>query len=193
MTRETAHDTAASVIGIAANRAAQKWSKRELLGRALWETLRAPLFSWTPRPFWAWRRMILRLFGARIGPHVHIDPSVYISVPWNLDIANSASVGEFAILYSLGPICIGAGATVSQRAHICAGTHDHTRLDLPLQKMPITIGAGVWICADAFVGPGVTIADLAVIGARSVVTRNVPERTIVAGNPARSIGQRRLS
>lgn len=177
-------------LDIAANRAAQKWSRKELVGRALWELLSLPLFAWTPRPFWPWRRAVLRLFGARIGRDVHVYPSVRIAVPWNLYIGDASAVGDSAILYSLGPIHIGKRATVSQYAHICAGTHDHTQPDLPLQKSPITIGAGAWICADAFIGPGVAIGDLAIVGARAVVVRDVPARSIVAGNPARPIGER---
>jgi putative colanic acid biosynthesis acetyltransferase WcaF len=177
-------------LDIAANRAARKWSRKALIARALWELLSLPLFAWTPRPLWAWRRIVLRLFGAHVGRSVHVCPSVRIAVPWNLTVEDEAAVGDRAILYSLGPIRIGKCATVSQYAHLCAGTHDHTRLDLPLLKPPIVIGDGAWICADAFVGPGVTIGELAVVGARAVVVRDVPARAIVVGNPARPVGER---
>lgn len=192
MIDEPANADRAPALDIAANRAARKWSRQELAGRALWEILYLPLFAWTPRPFWAWRRGVLRLFGARIGAEVNIAPNVRIAVPWNLDIGAAAAVGERAILYALGPIHIGRGATISQHAHLCAGTHDYTRPDLPLLKPPITIGVGAWICADAFIGPGVTVGDFAVVGARAVAMRDVPASTIVAGNPARPIGKRRI-
>jgi putative colanic acid biosynthesis acetyltransferase WcaF len=61
---------------------------------------------------------------------------------------------------------------------------------MPLVKAPIRICADAWICADAFVGPGVTVGDRAIAGARAVVVKDVPPDTIVAGNPARVIGQR---
>ena len=130
------------------------------------------------------------LFGATIGHHVHIDPSVRIEIPWNLDIGNWSAVGFDAVLYNLGMVRIGRCATVSHRAHLCAGTHDHRDPSLPLQKPPITIQDDAWVCADAFVGPGVEIGAGAVVGARGVVVRNVAAWVIVAGNPAKEIGKR---
>jgi putative colanic acid biosynthesis acetyltransferase WcaF len=177
-------------IDIAANRKAPKWPPAELLGRALWEISRGPLFAWTPRPFWAWRRAVLRAFGAKIGRNVHVYPSVRIAVPWNLRVEDNAAVGDRAIIYNLGLISIGRDATISQYAHLCAGTHDFRLADMPLLKQPITIGAGAWVCADAFVGPGVSFGPTAVIGARAVVVRDVAENMIVVGNPARIVGER---
>ena len=177
-------------IDIAANRNAPKWTKRELLGRAVWELLGARLFAWSPRLAWGWRNGILRLFGAQVGTEVRLDPSVRIAVPWNLHIGNQVGVGATAQLYSLGLITIGDCATVSQNVHVCAGSHDFRSADMVLTKPPIAIGEGAWICADAFVGPGVTIGDFAVVGARAVVVRDVAPRIIVAGNPAVQIGTR---
>lgn len=177
-------------LNIKANRAASKWSGRELVGRALWESLRGPLFAWTPRPFWGWRRAVLILFGARIGRNVHIHPSVRIAIPWNLDVGDFVAVGDRAIIYNLGLVTIGASATISQHAHLCGGSHDHCRPDLPLVKATVTIEEGAWICADAFVGPNVIVGRLAVVGARAVVTRDVAASSIVVGNPARVVGRR---
>jgi putative colanic acid biosynthesis acetyltransferase WcaF len=61
---------------------------------------------------------------------------------------------------------------------------------MPLLKPPIEIGDNAWICADAFLGPGVTIGEGAIVGARAVVTKNVPPWTIVAGNPAKFVKNR---
>jgi putative colanic acid biosynthesis acetyltransferase WcaF len=177
-------------LDIAANRKARKWSPTELIGRALWEILRGPLFAWTPRPLWAWRRGVLRIFGARIGRNVHVHPSVRIAVPWNLHMDDNAALGDRVIVYSLGLISIGANATVSQHAHLCAGTHDHCRADMQLLKPPISIGAGAWICTDAFVGPGVSVGEMAIVGARAVVVKDVAAHMIVVGNPARVAGKR---
>lgn len=171
-------------LDVARNRGAIKWTRREQLGRILW-TLASPLFRFSPRPFWGWRRGMLRLFGAQVGAHVHIYPTVNITIPWNLTLGDSCAVGDFAILYALGRITVGPRVTVSQYAHVCAGSHDLTRSDRPLTKPPIEIGADAWVAADAFVGPGVTIGAGAVVGARAVVMKNVSPGDIVVGNPAR--------
>lgn len=176
-------------IDIAANRRARKWSSAELAGRALWECL-GFAFAWSPRQLWGWRNLLLRTFGARIGPDVHIHPSVRIAVPWNLEIGARSAVGDRAVLYSLGPIEIGADVTISQHAHLCAGTHDHRRADLPLVKATIRIGDGAWICADAFVGPDVNVGDHAIVAARAVAVKDVEPWMMVGGNPAHAIGPR---
>ncbi|MCP4309160.1 MAG: hypothetical protein GY788_30660 [bacterium] len=181
-----------TAVDVRANRASRKWSRREQAGRVLWELLRRPLFNWTPRPLWAWRRAVLRLFGARIGGDVHVHPTVTIAVPWNLTIKDYAALGDGVIVYNLGAISIGENATVSQFAHLCAGSHDYRRLDMALLKPPITIGADCWICAEAFVGPGVAIGDGAVVGARAVAMRDVGAWTVVAGNPATKIADREV-
>lgn len=177
-------------IDVRANRRAQKWSARELAARLVWDFLQPVLFRWTPRQMWGVRRIVLRGFGATIGCDVHIYPTVKIAIPWTLSIGNHAAIGDGAILYGLGEIRIGARATVSQYAHLCAGTHDYRRQDLPLVKEPIVIGHDAWICADAFIGPGVTIGSSAVVGARAVVMRDVQPGTVVAGNPANVVRRR---
>jgi putative colanic acid biosynthesis acetyltransferase WcaF len=176
-------------MNIERNRSRREWSRPELLGRVLWAACR-PLFRWSPRLCWGWRCWLLRIFGARVGAHVHIHPSVRVFIPWNLEIGDWSSVGFDALIYNLGPVRIGSRATVSQRAHLCGGTHDFRDDAMPLIKSPITIGDDAWICADAFVGPGVTVGARAVVGARSVLVKDVAEGAIVAGNPARPVGQR---
>lgn len=171
-------------IDIKANRKAQKWTRGELVGRFLWE-MAHPLFAWSPRPFWSWRRALLRLFGAKIGREVHVYPSVRITVPWNLTIEDQTAVGDRAVLYALGPITLAKQVTISQHAHLCAGTHDYRDPAMALLKFPISIGDGAWICADAFVGPGVRVGERAIVGARAVIMKDVAADAIMIGNPAR--------
>lgn len=178
-------------IDVNANRTARKWSRSELLARLLWG-LATPFFALSPRLAWAWRRWLLRLFGARIGDHVHIYPSVRITIPWNLSIGHYTAVGDRAILYALGPIRIGERVTISQGAHLCAGTHDWRDASMPLLKPPIEIGDDAWVCADSFIGPGINVGNHAIVGARAVAMKNVPPDAIVAGNPARHIKVRNL-
>lgn len=174
---------------ITSNRAAQKWTKREQAGRVLW-TLATPLFRFSPRVLWGWRRMLLRLFGATVGANAHIYPSVSVAIPWNLEIGEQAAVGDHAILYALGPIRICARATVSQYAHLCAGTHDWREPAMPLVKTPLVIGEDAWVCADAFVGPGVTIGKGAILGARAVAVSDIADNIVAGGNPAAEIRTR---
>lgn len=108
-------------------------------------------------------------------------------MPWNLDIGPSSAVGEYAILYALGKITIGPRTTISQYAHLCAGSHDYTDPVRPLVKSSISVGSDAWICADAFIGPDVTVGSNAIVGARAVAMKDVPENHIVIGNPARML------
>jgi putative colanic acid biosynthesis acetyltransferase WcaF len=131
--------------------------------------------------------MLLRAFGAKVAANVHVFPSVRITIPWNLNLGEESAVGDQTILYALGPITIGPRATISQGAHLCAGTHDISQRDRPLLKPPIVIRADVWVAAEAFVGPGVTVGEGAIVGARAVVMKDVEVGDVVVGNPARTI------
>ena len=178
-------------LDIAACRNQRPYTRAEYLARALW-ALATPLFRFSPRPLFGWRRMILRLFGAKVGEDAHIYPTARVYLPWNLTIGAQASIGEWALIYNLGPVTVGEKATISHRAHVCAGTHDYRDATLPLLRLPIHIGAQAWICADAFVGPGISIGEGAIVGAAAVAVNDVPPWTIVAGNPARTIKRREL-
>ena len=182
---------ASNRVDVAANRRAAKYLGRENIRRAFW-ALAWPLFRMSPRFAFGWRRALLRLFGARVGKHVNVCPSAVVSMPWNLEIGEWSAVGDHALIYNLGAVKIGSRVTISQRVHLCAGTHDYTQPEMPLLKLPIRIGDDAWVCADAFVGPGVAIGEGAVVAARAVALTNVPSWTVVVGNPARRLKTRVL-
>ncbi len=169
------------------------YSSGEYFRRTLWELVQATLFRWSPPRAYAWRRWWLRRFGADLAPTSGVRPTVRITFPWLLKMGEHAMLGDRVRVYNLGYITIGNHTVVSQDAHLCAGTHDYTRPDLPLLRPPITIGDGVWVCADTFVGPGVTIGDRSVIGARAVAVRDVPSDVVVAGNPAKIVKPREMA
>ncbi len=179
-------------LDIAANRRAKKYSMGELLRRVTWSLGRF-FFRISPRPCFAWRRFVLRCFGAKIGAQVNTYPSTWIYFPWNLTVGDWSAIGEQAFIYNLGPVTLGEKVTVSHRAQLCAGTHDYTQPDLPLLKPPIVVQDQAWICADAFIGPGVVVGEGAIVGARAVVMKNVEPWTIVGGNPAKTIKRRVLN
>jgi putative colanic acid biosynthesis acetyltransferase WcaF len=178
-------------LDIRANRRARKYNRGELARRILWSA-GGLLFRLSPRPLFAWRRFVLRCFGAEIAEGVHVYASTVIYMPWNLSVGAWSAIGEGAFIYNLGPVTIGSQVTISQRAHLCAGSHDYTRPDMPLLKPPIHIEDQVWVCADAFIGPGVSVREGAVVGARAVVMKDVPPWTVVAGNPAKALKTREL-
>lgn len=181
-----------SELDISSNRTARKYTAGELVRRVLWMILGKPLFRFSPRPFFGWRRMVLRWFGATVGKGVHTYPSTVVYFPWNLTVGDWSAIGENALVYNLGPVTIGAQVTISQNAHLCAGTHDHTDPTMPLLKPPITVHDQAWICADAFVGPDVTVGAGAVVAARAVAVKDVDAWTIVGGNPAQPLKTRHL-
>ena len=135
--------------------------------------------------------MLLKIFGAKIGVHVHIHASVKIWAPWNLEIGDFVGVGDGVNLYCMDHIKIGDFAVISQGAHLCCGSHDFNRANFQLITAPIVIGNRVWVCADTFICMGVTVPEGVVLGARSVITKTIKETwSIWAGMPARKIGER---
>lgn len=137
---------------------------------------------------WPWPSSIktafLRAFGARIGRGVVIRPRVNITMPWRLEIGDHSWIGEEVYLLSLDKISIGSHCCVSQRAFLCTGNHDFRDESFSFQGKPIVIGDGVWVGASVFVGPGVEIAQEAVVTAGSVVLKSLPNGTVCSGNPA---------
>lgn len=167
-------------------------SRREVFGRLLWALVQATVFRWSPRPLHGLRARLLRWFGATIPvpSQVVVFPTARITYPWRLTLAPRAMVGPHVTIYNLGPVELRRGANLSQHCHLCAGTHDYTRWSMPLVTGPIVIGENAWLGADVFVGPGVTIGELCVVGARSVVVRDLPDRTVCVGHPCRPIKPR---
>ncbi len=160
------------------------------IARAIWNTVWLLMFRPTPRPLHAWRRLLLQLFGARIGSGCRIHPGVRIWAPWNLECGRLSAIGSHATLYNQDKITIGNHCVISQGAHLCTGSHDYQSPTLDLWTKPITIQDHVWIAAEAFILPGTLIEEGAVIGARSVVTEAMPAWKVCAGHPCRPLKDR---
>ena len=155
-----------------------------------WKLFWVLLCSWTPKFFNPWRLLVLKIFGARISGMPFVHQRARIQIPWHLTMHNRACLGERANAYSLGQVEILEGATIAQEAYLCTGTHDLHNASFRLITDKITIGAHAFVGARAMILPGVSIGKNAVVGAQAVVTKNVQENEIVAGNPARVIGNR---
>lgn len=156
----------------------------------LWWIVQALLMHTSPQFMYGWRRFLLRLFGARIGEGVIIRPSVRVTYPWRLEIGDRAWIGDFVDVYTLDTIKIGSDAVVSQYTKLVTGTHDFHKPTFDMVTKPIVIEDQAWVAANCFIAPGVTIRKGAVVLACSLVLKDVPELTIVAGQPAISKGMR---
>lgn len=172
------------------SRRVSPYSFGEKVRRALWMLVGQVLMRLSFHNWYGFRAALLRAFGARIGAHVRVRPTVKVEQPWNLEIGDNSSVGDHAILYCLGPVRVGKNVSLSQYVHLCAGSHDYTRSDLPLLRPPIVVEDDVWLAADVFVGPSVTIGRGAVVGARASVFKDLEGGFIYGGNPAKKLKPR---
>lgn len=169
------------------------FSLKNKISRLVWNVTCLILF----RPFATgffkkWRILILKCFGAKIEWSSNVYASTKIWAPWNLQLGKNSTLGPHVDCYNQGEISIGTNTVISQKAYLCASTHDYTKKDFPLILKPIIIKNGVWIAADAFIGPGVCIENNAVIAARAVVIKNVSENNVVGGNPAQILKLRNI-
>lgn len=168
---------------------ASSWSAKEAFGIRLWHVVWLCLCRWTPKKMNFWRLFLLRLFGAKL-EHVFIFSSARIYVPWLLEMKEGACLSPYSEVYNLGPVHFGEQAVLSQYAYVCNGTHDLSSVRLPLMIGDIYIGRNVFIGAKALILPGIHIGEGAVVGAGSVVTKDVKAWEIVGGNPAKFIKKR---
>jgi putative colanic acid biosynthesis acetyltransferase WcaF len=166
------------------------WSDSHRIIRALWEFCWFIFCVWTPKPFNPWRLFWLRLFDAKIHGTPFVHQRARIAVPWNLTLHDRACLGDRANAYSLGSIEIGARATIAQEVYLSTGSHDFDHPNMPLLAARIIIGEDAFLGARAFVLPGVRIGARSIIGACSVVTSDIPDDVIAAGNPCKVLRPR---
>jgi putative colanic acid biosynthesis acetyltransferase WcaF len=160
--------------------------------RVVWQLCWLVLARFTPPPLHGWRRLVLRSFGARIGQGARVHASVSIWLPSNLELGEQALIGPGVRLYNQGRIRIGARSVISQRAHICASSHDLHDPAFQLVLRPVAIGEQCWVAAEAFVGPGVTMGDRSVLAARGALFDDAAADGVYSGNPAAYLKRRGL-
>jgi putative colanic acid biosynthesis acetyltransferase WcaF len=176
-----------TVVAAPRRRIFRAQSRKEKVASFLWRLVRVTLFRWSPAGANAWRVLLLRCFGGRIGRSVSIHPTARINFPWNLTVGGHAHLLHEVVIDSQARVTIGDGSRISQFSHLCTATHSYNQRTMPIVGQPIVIGKGCWLAADVFVGSGVTVGDGSVLGARCSVFRDVPAGVVVAGTPARVI------
>ena len=166
------------------------WSLSTKVMRVVFNAVWMVSCRFTPNPLNRWRLLVLRLFGAKITGRPYVAPSARIWTPWNVTLEDRCAIGPGAELYALGRIILRERSTVSQYCYLCTGSHDVARREMPLTVGTVEIGVDAMLFAQVFVSPGITIGDGAVIGARSVVTKDMPAWKICVGNPCKPIKDR---
>lgn len=169
-------------------------SRKNKLMRLVWGIVWLLLFR--PSPRWAlhgWRRFLLRQFGAKIGEGSRIAPTCRVWAPWNLEMGNLSVLADHVDCYTMDKIRIGSKVAVSQRTFLCSGSHRTDSLIRELITAPITIDDHAWIAAECFIHPGTHIGEGCVVGARSVVTKDLRAWTICAGIPCKTIKERKIT
>lgn len=158
--------------------------------RLLWMSAWFLLASWTPTRMRGWRRLILRVFGATVHNTAGVRASARIWYPPNLVLGAGSSIGPRANIYNVDKIEIGPRTIISQDTFLCTASHDYNDSGFLLITRPIRIGVHCWIAAEAFIGPGVTVHDGVVLGARGVAFSDLKSWTIYRGNPAKAVKTR---
>lgn len=169
------------------------WSIKVHILLSIWRFTWILLCAWTPKYLNPWRLLILKTFGAKVLGVPFVHQSVQIRIPWHLTLHHRACLGEKVQVYSLGEIEVHQNATIAQEAYLCTGTHDFNNPAFQLITKKITIGENTFIGARAMILPGISVHKNAVVGAQSVVSKDVAPNQIVAGNPAMEVGIRTIA
>jgi len=133
--------------------------------------------------------LLKELFGST-GENVYIEPSFRVDYGYNIHVGENFFANFDCTILDVCEVRIGDNCMLAPGVSIYTATHPidpYKRIAGPELGKPITIGHNVWIGGRAIINPGVTIGDNAVIASGAVVTKSVPDNTIVGGNPARVI------
>lgn len=140
------------------------------------------------------RQEILRkLFNPACGEKLFVEAPFRVDYGYNITAGNNLQVNFGCVFLDCAPITIGENCLMAPNVHLYAATHP---LDAKYRQdnddyyelaYPIKIGDNCWIGGQSIICPGVTIGNNVTIGAGSVVTKDVPDNVVVAGNPARVI------
>ena len=167
------------------------FSFKQRMARFTWLICWFILYRFSPRPFHSWRALVLRLFGAKMGPNCHFYPTSRVWAPWNLICEDQVTAGDGAEIYNPAPVHLSSHAILSQNSYLCGGAQDFDDPSFPLLAYAMEVGAYAWVCARASVGPGVKVGEGAVLGLASAATRDLEPWSVYAGVPAVKVKDRR--
>ena len=158
---------------------------------ALWFFVQALFItSWIPGS--VHRKLLLRLFGAKIGKGTLFKPGVKVKFPWRLEIGEHTWIGEDVWIDNLAKVTIGSHCCISQGVYLCTGSHDWSKKRFNLITKPITVMDKAWLCAKSIIGPGVTVNEGAVLGIGSLATEDLKAWWIYQGVPSTVMRERLL-
>lgn len=152
---------------------------------AIWLIINKTLFRLTPHKLSKFRIFLLRLFGAKIGENCFIHQSTTIYMPWNFEMGNRSAIDFDSIIYSYDKVTIGDYVSIAYKSNINTASHDYRDPFFSLTTKSVDIKSGAFIGTDTYISPGVTIGFMTVIGARSTVTKNMPDNYICFGYPCK--------
>jgi putative colanic acid biosynthesis acetyltransferase WcaF len=160
------------------------------MARFVWQVVYLLFYRTSPRPLHAWRALLLRAFGAKLGPGCHFYPAGRVWAPWNLQCEDCCALADKAEIYNPSPVYLESHCIISQQAFICGATHDYNHPEFPMISYSMRLGAYCWICARASVSPGVNVGAGAVLGLGSVAYEDLEPWTVYNGVPAVKVKMR---
>jgi len=166
------------------------FSKKEKVMARLWRFVWCVFYRLSPWMFYKYRVFLLRLFGARVSYKARPANSAFVEYPWNLIMKDYASLGEWSWIYCLDQVCLDEYSCVGQYCKLVSGGHDYKSMEFGMNSAPITLGRGVWLTSEVTVLMGVEIGDYSVVGAKSLVLKNISMNKVAGGIPCKLIGER---
>ena len=158
------------------------WTRGKFfLYEMIWLVFFKPIIS-SSLPGTKWRKLILILFGAKLGKSLRLSTGIKIKMPWRLSIGDYSWIGEDVWIDNLSMVKIGDNVCISQGAYFCTGNHDFKKSNFDLIFKPITVESESWIGSKVIIGPGTIIGKGSVIKMGSIITKDVPKQSIFAKN-----------
>jgi putative colanic acid biosynthesis acetyltransferase WcaF len=171
-----------------------KWYKpgKNIIIRAIWYCINSLFLINSMNWSSGLKKILLRMFGAKIGKGVVIKPGINVKYPWRLSIGDNSWIGERVWIDNLDEVIIGANCCLSQGSMLMSGNHNYNEISFDLMIAPIILEDGVWIGAGALVTGGVLCRTHSILSVKSVASKNLEPFFIYRGNPAQKGSQRKL-